>query len=190
MKWSFRFSPMGIEWKWIIRSLIIFFGAGCGSDEMEKVWIYGYKDLIVSVNSDSFTTEGIPKSTAINFSCDIVLTKENLRDTTIIVRRRGFGCKKDQEVPSPILEDPIVRAHVFSTRSFGPAFPPGQFLDPLFYVETNGLPRPFPGSLQNSTRKYFLVGAPDSLLGLTQFIWKWETKKGRILWDTTTVFFE
>lgn len=186
---GFLFAQMRLEWKWMMRSLFILLGTGCNSEEMEKIWIYQYKELITNVKPDSLTPEGIPRSTAINFSCDISLTTENLRDTMVFInRRRAFGCAKD-EVPSPILEDPIAQTHVFSTRSFGPAFPPGQYLDPFFYVETNGLPRPFSSSVQNPSRKVFLVGAPDTLKGLTRFIWKWETQKGRVLWDTTTKFF-
>lgn len=177
--------------KIISRALLVFLATGCSQEELYKVDVYEYTDLKISINSTEKDEDGLPITTLKNFACFPNMVEQTVGDTIVSIRQSS-GCYKKLVDPSPILRTSLDRISLYSNRSFGPDYPKGTSLNTFLYYNYNatGFPKPIEEWNNTSVKgKYLpglvLINAPDTLKGLTLFVWNLRTRNGQELVDSS-----
>lgn len=177
--------------KILSRALLVFLATGCSKEELYKVEVYEYSDLKILINATEKDEAQRPITTLKNFACVANLIKQKLGDT-VVSFQQSSGCSKVLEVPSDVLKNPLDRISLYSNRSFGPDYPPGSLLNPFLYYSfyTSEFPKPIE-EWNRSNAQYLhnlvLINAPDTVKGLTLFIWNLRKQDGRELVDSSWV---
>jgi len=180
----------------ILNSILLFLISACCKEVgMEKTTTYKYVDLKVDVPINKINEEQLPIALLKNFSVWVSFKTATIADTMV----SGKGCSGSGKhyAPSPILIDPIQRIDLFSNRPFDDAHPAGKSLNSFLYYpdDTNlELPKNIEvlnhGSGKKNISSLLLIGAPDTIKGLTLFEWVFTKRSGTVLKDSTWIVLE
>lgn len=178
--------------KRVLHSLIIYLATGCSKEEMFKVRVYEFTDIKISVSAMEKDDEQRPLATLKNFAASGELTEQTYGDTFIYCRCNS-GCDKVDRSPGPILKTYLRRIDLYSNRDFGPDHPSGTSLNSFLYFNSysqSGFPKPVEELNSrpfSNIPSFVLIDAPDTVKGLTLFIWNLQKSNGQVLTDSSWV---
>lgn len=175
--------------KRIFNALLVYFVTSCSKEETFKVEVYEYTDLKISITATETDQNKRPIVSLNNFACGSSVIKKTVGDTLISCRCNS-GCDKVDRSPGPVLRTPLDRIDLYSNRYFGPNHPAGTSLNAFLYYTTDALPRP----IEEWNARGFqylpglvLIDAPDTVKGLTLFVWNLRKRNGQMLVDSSWV---
>ena len=165
---------------------------------MDKANTFDYTDIKLTFSPNKKNADQVPMVSLNNLSCQATITKkENLGDTMVSIRR-CFKLTKELESPGPVSIDPIKRIDLYANRPFDSSHPAGSTLNSFLFVpdwRNEKLPKNIEvWNQQIFNDKYLynllLIGAPDTIKGLTLFEWVLTKRSGKVLKDSTWVILE
>jgi len=172
--------------------------SACCSNEMDKANTFEYIDIKVTLSTNKKNADQVPMVSLNDLSCQAMVTKkEDLGDTVVSIRR-CFKFTKELEVPSPVSTDPIKRIDLYANRPFDSSHPAGSTLNSFLFIpdwRNEELPKNIEvwnQQMSNNKNLYnlLLIGAPDTIKGLTLFEWVLTKRSGKVLKDSTWVILE